>query len=138
MTSACVLHTNVFLIKRIERPSPDRIIEIPDNRGSDNRGCTVPRWKGPRILRGLLSKIRGLLQNFTHLPLGATPNRSLPVRSKAKLRRERFDPVHIQTFSYQASMSLSIARYKDTSSSERHRRRLLGPSEAAGSGHGRT
>jgi hypothetical protein len=34
------------------------------------------------------------------LPHGNTPNRLLPVRSKRKLRKERFDPVHVRTFSY--------------------------------------
>jgi hypothetical protein len=48
----------------------------------------------------IVENTRFLHQISCVLPHGTTPNRLLPVRSKIKLRQERFDSVRIRTFGY--------------------------------------
>ena len=50
--------------------------------------------------RFVVENTRFLRQISRVLPHGTAPNRSLPVRSKTKLREERFDCVRVRTFGY--------------------------------------
>ena len=50
--------------------------------------------------RFIVENTRFLHQISRVLPHGTAPNRLFPVRSKTKLRKERFDSVRVRTFGY--------------------------------------
>ena len=81
--------------------------------------CRDPGEKERVSARYIIVNMRISREFSSVLPHSTPPNSSFPVRSKRKVRTERFDPMCVRTFGYQASTSLSIAGYKLVFASKR-------------------
>ena len=72
---------------------------IPILKGSEAKWANSGEKEHVRA-RFIVENTRFLRQISRVLSHSTAPNRSLPVRSKIKLREERFDCVRVQTFGY--------------------------------------